>query len=72
MSFGVLKCGFILFQIQGKTIEHYDRIHESLLNITPVMQGSCLIKQFCPDGFSVVFIIIYKTVEFVFREKPTN
>lgn len=27
------------FQIQGKTVDRYDRIQESLLNITPAMQG---------------------------------
>lgn len=37
------------------------------------MQGGCLIKQFCLDGFSVVFIITYKTVDITFREnKQTN
>lgn len=39
MSLGIWKCVIIFFQIQGKTVDHYDRIQESLLNITPAMQG---------------------------------
>lgn len=44
MSFGIWKCGFIIFQIQEKTVDYYDRILGSLLNITPAMQGIWIIK----------------------------